>query len=135
MGNGISVLYKEEGRTLTRDALGQEDNLRYCIYLIKNGGHVTHALIKLCRTSTLINWSPRPLTKFPSIHLVCLFIAGAAALCHVTARVEDDNECAMMTEECQSTQKKSCVHVNLSTTNVTWTGLGSTLGFYGEVAA
>ena len=53
MGNGISVLYKEKGRTLTRDALGQQDNLRYCIYLIKNDGHVTHALFKLFRTSTL----------------------------------------------------------------------------------
>jgi len=45
MGNALSVLYKEEGSTLTRDALGQQDNLRYCIYLIKNDGHVTHALI------------------------------------------------------------------------------------------
>jgi hypothetical protein len=73
--------------------------------------------------------------KYPRIQLVCLFIAGAIALCHVTARIEDDNECATMAEEYQSTQKKTCVDVNLSTTNVTWTGLESTLGLYGEVAA
>ena len=98
---------------MSRDALGQQDNLRYCIYLIKHDVHVTHVLIKLCRTSTMILWSPRLLTKYQRIQLVCLFIAGAVALCHVKARIEDDNECAMMTEEYQSTQKKTCVHVKL----------------------
>ena len=85
-----------------------------------------------------VHWyigAPAPLTKYPRLQLVSLFIAGAAALCHVTARIEDDNECVMMTEEYQSTQKKARVHVNLSTTSFTWTGMGSTLGLYGEVAA
>jgi hypothetical protein len=96
---------------------------------------VTHAQIKLCRTSKLILRSPRLLTKYQRTQLVCLYIAGAAALCHVKARLEDDVERAVMTEEYQSTQKKTCVIVNLSTTNVTLTGLGSTIGLHGEVAA
>jgi len=44
---------------------------------------MTHAQIKLCRTSTLILWSPRLLTKYTRIELVSVYIAGAAALCHV----------------------------------------------------
>jgi hypothetical protein len=104
---------------LTRDILGQQDNLRYCIYLIKHDVHVTHAQIKLCRTITPIILSPRPLTKYSRMQLVCLYMAGAAALCRVKARLEDGDGCAVMTEEYQSTQRKTRVNVNLSTTDVT----------------
>jgi hypothetical protein len=71
---------------------------------------VTHAQIKLRRTSTLILWSPRLLMKYPRIQLVSLHIAGAMALCHVKARLEADHECTVVTEEYQKYSEENLCH-------------------------